>query len=94
MAGAVVAIAVLVVAVLAPTASTAPAAPKRTPLFVTVLTPPAPVQTPCKTESSPGCGVRAVALISSVKMVGAHAAASSATSCSDLEERDASDCLS
>jgi len=40
MAGAVVAIAVLVVAVLASAAS---AAPKRTPLFVTVLTPPAPV---------------------------------------------------
>jgi hypothetical protein len=40
MAGAVVAIAVLVVAVLALAAS---AAPKRTPLFVTVLTPPAPV---------------------------------------------------
>jgi hypothetical protein len=40
MAGAVAAIAVLVVAVLALAAS---AAPKRTPLFVTVLTPPAPV---------------------------------------------------
>jgi hypothetical protein len=43
MAGAVVAIAVLVVAALALAASAASAAPKRTPLFVTVLTPPAPV---------------------------------------------------
>jgi hypothetical protein len=43
MAGAVAAIAVLVVAVLALAASAASAAPKRTPLFVTVLTPPAPV---------------------------------------------------
>jgi hypothetical protein len=43
MAGAVVAIAVLVVVVLALAAAAASAAPKRTPLFVTVLTPPAPV---------------------------------------------------
>ncbi|MGH2943364.1 MAG: M23 family metallopeptidase [Solirubrobacteraceae bacterium] len=43
MAGAVVAIAALAVTVLAVAASAASAAPKRTPLFVTVLTPPAPV---------------------------------------------------
>jgi hypothetical protein len=43
MAGAVVTTAVLVVAVLALAASAASAGPKRTPLFVTVLTPPAPV---------------------------------------------------
>lgn len=50
---------------------------------------------PSGDESSPGTWCRSSLLISSVKTVGAHAAASSATSSSaDPKERDPSDCLS